>query len=177
VVQLDGNTVVSTHGGAYVSFSPDGSRLVYTSDGLHILDLTTGADRVVSEAIREFPKWSCDGQTIAGTGFKGRLVLLRPDGRLVAIIKNAQTLNDAASWGGADLRVAFVHTGWCGIDIAHADEHPHPPAHQRLLAADYRASLPRLGHPLQGVNRWNPRGTSPLCFEQSSLSPDGTLTG
>jgi dipeptidyl aminopeptidase/acylaminoacyl peptidase len=120
VVRLDGTTVATTTVGAYVSFSPDGAQIVYTGNGLHILDLATGANRVVSNAIREFPQWSRDGQTIAGTGFRGRLVLVRPDGRLVATIKGAQTLNDAASWG-ADGRVAFVHAGRCGIDIAHAD--------------------------------------------------------
>jgi Tol biopolymer transport system component len=120
VVKLDGTSVASTNDGTYPSFSPDGSKLVYTGHGLHILDLASGADRVVTQAIKGFPKWSRDGQTIAGTGFKGRLVLVRPDGRLVATIKTAQTLNDAASWG-ADGRVAFVHTGRCGIDIADAD--------------------------------------------------------
>src|SRR5262249_18770180 len=120
VVRLDGATVATTTGSAYVSFSPDGARIVYTGNGLHILDLATAANRVVSKAITEFPKRSRHGQTIAGTGFRGRLVLLRPDGRPVATIKNAQTLNDAASWG-ADGRVAFVHTGRCGIDIVHAD--------------------------------------------------------
>jgi TolB protein len=120
VVRLDGTIVATTTVGAYVSFSPDGSQIVYTGSGLHILDLATGTSRVVSEAITEFPTWSRDGLTIAGTGFRGRLMLVRPDGRLVATINSAQTLNDAASWG-ADGRVAFVHTGRCGIDIAHAD--------------------------------------------------------
>jgi hypothetical protein len=74
----------------------------------------------VTRAIAALPAWSRGGGVIAGSGPRGQLVLVRPDGPLVARLAGAELRHDRPSWGpGA--RVAFVHEGLCGIDIARGD--------------------------------------------------------
>ena len=57
---------------------------------------------------------------IAGSAPRGQLVLVRPNGRLVASVAAADLRHDRPMWG-AGARVAFVHAGHCGIDVAHSD--------------------------------------------------------
>jgi hypothetical protein len=51
----------------YGSLSPDGTRLVYTSDAIHIMDLSTGSDTVIDPAAAQARQvaWSPDGKRIA----------------------------------------------------------------------------------------------------------------
>jgi Tol biopolymer transport system component len=121
VVDPDGKTVVAGHGGSYASWSADGRQIVYIGDGVTLYDLATGATREISTKLHAYPMLSRDGATVGGTGFRGALTLLRvADGRVVATIEAADTLDDAPTWG-ADQRVAFVHAGLCGIDVVWGD--------------------------------------------------------
>lgn len=121
VVKPDG-TPVAKGGGAYVSWFPDGKQLALIGvGGLRVHDLATGSDNALTAALKEYPMPSRDGSLVAGTGFRGALTIVRSgDGSVVRTIKAADMLNDAPSWG-ADDRIAFVHTGRCGIDIAQAN--------------------------------------------------------
>lgn len=121
IVDLDGNDVVRGFGGSYVTYSPDGGSLAWTSDGLIRFDIATQTKTRLPAAMKQYPMWSRDGSEIAGTGFRGRLLIVgAADGHTVAEVTSAATIADAPSWG-ADNRIAFVHKGLCGIDIAWGD--------------------------------------------------------
>jgi TolB protein len=117
VIRPDGTRVISyTGGGAYVTWSPNGGTLTFADHALWVMPLATRAVRLVTRAITALPAWSRGGAVIAGSGPRGQLVLVRPDGHLVASLGAADMRHDRPSWG-AGARVAFVHAGTCGIDI------------------------------------------------------------
>lgn len=74
--------------GYSVSFSPDMSRLVaghyYTTNGLRIVDVTTGDQTPLISGQAHSPAWSPDGTKIAfainPTDFPGRIDVVSPDG-------------------------------------------------------------------------------------------------
>lgn len=119
VVDTDGNPIVQSSGSSYTSWAPDGKSVVFIGwGGVSVYDLANGTHRVVSTALKAYPVFSRDGTVIGGTGFRGALTLLRAaTGARIATVKAADTLNDAPTFG-ADGRVAFVHAGLCGIDVA-----------------------------------------------------------
>jgi Tol biopolymer transport system component len=120
VIRPDGTRVVSyTGGGAYVTWSPNGRELAFADHALWVMSLATQAVRLVTRAVAALPAWSRAGGVIAGSGPRGQLVLVRPDGRLVARLA-AEMRNDRPTWGTGG-KVAFVHVGRCGIDIARAN--------------------------------------------------------
>ena len=120
VIGLDNTVIAKSNGLSYASWSPDGTSLLFANGGLGIYDVRTPRSRPVSRAIKAYPMWSRSGRWIAGTGSRGALAIVTPTGKAVATIKTAATLNNGPSWG-ADDRVAFVHQGLCGIDVAHGD--------------------------------------------------------
>ena len=118
VVRLDGS--LAAHGFAdYVSWSPRGVYLAYTSNGLRLRKIATGRDRRLNRYLGEKPAWSPDGRTIAG-GFRTRVALVRVrDGRLLKVLPDSTTNPGAPSWSRSG-RFAFVHGGSCGIDVRNA---------------------------------------------------------
>lgn len=120
VVALDGTVIAKSNGADYASWSPDGTSLIYTGAGLNTFDVRAQRSRLLTTKVKAYPVWSRDGSRIAGTGFRGALAIVDRNGKPVATIRSADTLNDGPTWG-ADGRVAYVHAGQCGIDVAHGD--------------------------------------------------------
>ena len=116
IVRLDGS--LAARGFAdYVSWSPRGTYLAYTRVGLHLRNIRTGRDRKLNRYLGEKPAWSPDGKVIAG-GFRTRVAFLRVrDGKLLKVLPGSTTNPGAPSWSPQS-RLAFVHSGSCGIDVS-----------------------------------------------------------
>lgn len=123
VIDLDGNTVLPGSG-ANVNWSPRGAYVAYTGSGLWLTNLATKRTRRISRLIDERPAWSRDGRVIAG-GYRTRLALVRAkDGSGFRTLPASNVEGGTPSWSPTGL-VAYVHTGWCGIDVAREDgTHP-----------------------------------------------------
>jgi Tol biopolymer transport system component len=119
VVRLDGS--LAARGFAdYVSWSPRGVYLAYTSSGLHLRNIATGRDRRLNRYLGEKPAWSPDGRTIAG-GFRTKVALVRVrDGRLLRVLPDSTTNPGAPSWSPSG-KFAFVHSASCGIDLSNGN--------------------------------------------------------
>jgi Tol biopolymer transport system component len=116
IVRLDGSLLARGHA-TYVSWSPRGVYLAYTSFGLNLRNIRTGRVRLLTRFLGEKPAWSPDGKIIAG-GFRSKVALVRVrDGKLITVLDNSTTNPGAPSWSPSG-QVAFVHGGSCGIDVA-----------------------------------------------------------
>lgn len=116
IVRLDGALLASGYAD-YVSWSPHGVYLAYTSAGLHLRNIRTGRTRLLNRYLGEKPAWSPDGKIIAG-GARTAVAFVRVrDGKLLKVLRNSTTNPGAPSWSPGGV-LAFVHGRSCGIDIA-----------------------------------------------------------
>jgi Tol biopolymer transport system component len=104
----------------YTAWSPRGTEIVHTGDGLWIVDLATRRTRRLTPFVNAKPSWSPDGKVIAG-GRRKFVVLVRvKDGKIIARFPKSNIERGDPSWSPRG-DVAFVHEGNCGIDVAHED--------------------------------------------------------
>jgi hypothetical protein len=89
------------------SFSPDGTQIVYTSapeqvNHLYIMDLNTGASRLLTSLPADKPIWSPDGQWIAfittSLDSNGDIWLIRPDGTDAQAVTMGIARDDSLVW-------------------------------------------------------------------------------
>jgi Tol biopolymer transport system component len=120
-VDLTGATAVPGSG-AYVTWSPRGTYIAYTSNGLWIENLETGVLRPVSKYLGQKPAWSPDGKVIAGgAGLSQSLALVRArDGSHFPRLRGSNIDGGVPSWSPQGL-VVFTHEHGCGIDLARED--------------------------------------------------------
>jgi len=116
IVRLDGSLVAKGYAD-YVSWSPHGVYLAYTSAGLHLRNLRTGRVRLLNRYLGEKPAWSPDGKVIAGGASTAVAFVRVRDGKLLKVLRNSTTNPGAPSWSPTG-QVTFVHAGSCGIDVA-----------------------------------------------------------
>jgi TolB protein len=117
-VDTAGETVLPGSG-AYTTWSPHGTYVAYTNNGLWIESLATKRPRRISKLINERPSWSPDGNVIAG-GYRTRVALVHAkDGSGFKLLPASTVEAGTPTWSGG--LVAFVHSGWCGIDVARED--------------------------------------------------------
>jgi Tol biopolymer transport system component len=112
-----GDSWIRLGDGGMPSFSPDGSRLAYARPGrrphhqlLHVRDIATGADRVVSEGFR-VPKnyrWPRD--------FDRSSITWTDDGALLFIARSEQDRDEVRRWNGVDPPV-LIHSALKGTII------------------------------------------------------------
>jgi Tol biopolymer transport system component len=120
VIDLAGTVLVEGKlGSSYTVWSPHGTYVAYTFNGLWVENVETKKPRRISRRIGERPAWSPDGKVIAGYS-KRRLALVRArDGSHFRVLPNSRAAAGAPSWGRGT--VAYVHEGYCGIDLARED--------------------------------------------------------
>jgi Tol biopolymer transport system component len=120
-VDLAGGVAVPGSG-AYVTWSPRGTYIAYTSNGLWIENLETGVLRKVSKFLGQKPAWSPDGKMIAGgAGLSDTLAVVRArDGSHFTRLRHSNIDGGAPTWSPQGL-VAFTHEHSCGIDVARGD--------------------------------------------------------
>ena len=101
-----------------LSWSPDGSRLLYTSKGaLHSVDLGSGEKSVIANDVGEVESiaWSPDGNRIAFDSYQGDRDLIEvmdADGsnRTVLVEQGAPQGPGAPAWSPDGTRIAYVTT-------------------------------------------------------------------
>jgi TolB protein len=120
VIDLDGRTLVQgSVGSSSTVWSPRGTYVAYTTNGLWVENVETKQPRRISRLVGERPAWSPDGKVIAGYS-KRELALVRArDGSLFKLLPNSKVAAGMPSWGFGT--VAYVHQGYCGIDLARED--------------------------------------------------------
>jgi Tol biopolymer transport system component len=120
-VDLTGDSAVPGSG-SYVTWSPRGTYVAYTLDGLWIENLETGVLRRVSKYLGQKPSWSPDGKVIAGgAGLSASLALIRAkDGSHFTKLRDSDIDGGLPSWSPQGL-VAYTHAHGCGIDVARED--------------------------------------------------------
>jgi Tol biopolymer transport system component len=116
IVRLDGSLAARGYAD-YASWSPHGIYLAYTSSGLHLRNIRTRRVRLLNRYLGEKPAWSPDGKIIAG-GSRTAVAFVRVrDGKLLRVLPDSTTNPGAPSWSPSG-KLAFVHSGSCGIDVS-----------------------------------------------------------
>jgi Tol biopolymer transport system component len=115
VIDLDGRSIVAG-GGAYTIWSPRGTYIAYTGNGLWIRNLETGNVRRLTRYMGAQVAWSPDGKWIAaGLRRSAGLVPARDGSHLTKLpVSDINGGTPSFSHGF----VVYAHTGECGIDIA-----------------------------------------------------------
>ena len=112
-IDLSGNAVVMGVGND-VSWSPRGTYLAYSSDGLRIVNVRDGARRRLSRHAGANPSWAPDGRVIAA-GSGTRVALVRTRGGTVFKRFSDSTINAGIpSWSPEGV----VFATHCGLRIA-----------------------------------------------------------
>jgi Tol biopolymer transport system component len=120
VIDLDGTTLVQGKlGSTYTVWSPRGTYIAYTGNGLWVQNVETRKARRISTRIGERPAWSPDGRVIAGYHKTELGLVWAKDGSHLKVLPNSRVAAGLPSW--AQGAVAYVHEGYCGIDLAHED--------------------------------------------------------
>jgi Tol biopolymer transport system component len=115
VIDLDGRSIVAG-GGAYTIWSPRGTYIAYTGNGLWIRNLETGNVRRLTPSMGGQVAWSPDGKWIAA-GRRRSVALVRArDGSHLRKLPASNINGGAPSFSHGF--VVYAHTGECGIDIA-----------------------------------------------------------
>jgi Tol biopolymer transport system component len=120
VVDLNGNAV-ARGSGAYAVWSPKGRYVAWAGGSLHTYNLATHRQRLVTKLITQKPAWSPNGTYIAGGGRGGVVAVVRAaDGSHYTKLPASTILAGVPTWA-PNGTVAYVHSGSCGIDLAHPD--------------------------------------------------------
>jgi len=124
VIDLNGNGVIPVGSRGqytpYTEWSPSGTNMVHTGDGLWIVDIATRHSRRLTPFVNEKPSWSPDGTVIAGGRHRFVVLVRVKDGKIVARFPKSNIERGEPSWSPRG-ELAFVHLGNCGIDLAHED--------------------------------------------------------
>ena len=122
VIDVSGATLVPNSGptvGAFTTWSPRGTHVAYMSDGLWVESVAALTPRRISKLIDGNFSWSPEGRVFAG-GYNLKVALLRAkDGSHFTVLPNSSIYGGTPSW--ANGFVAYVHAGYCGIDLARED--------------------------------------------------------
>jgi len=115
VIDLAGHSIVAG-GGAYTIWSPRGTYIAYTGNGLWIRNLETDTARRLTPYMGGQVAWSPDGKWIAA-GLRSSVGLVRArDGSHLRKLPSSDVNGGPASFSHGF--VVYAHTTECGIDIA-----------------------------------------------------------